>query len=505
MAQHTTDFDVLVIGGGINGVAVAADAAGRGLKVGLYEMSDLASATSSASSKLIHGGLRYLEHYEFRLVGEALAEREVLLKSAPHLVAPMRFRLPHRPHLRPAWMIRIGLFMYDNLGKRVSLPSSHSIKFDQKSPLKPIMSKGFEYSDCAVDDARLVVMNALLAQEKGAHIETKKRCVAAKREQGIWKVTLQNMETGLEQQVTSKALVNAAGPWVASLFKDELKLNSPRGIRLVKGSHILVPKLHDEGCAYILQNEDNRIVFVIPYMEDYSLIGTTDVEYTGDPAKVAISDEEIDYLCDIVNQHFKQAISSKDVVGRFSGVRPLCDDESSSAQAVTRDYTLEIEDFQGEAPLLSIFGGKLTTYRKLGEAALGKLAPYFPQHTTPWTKSAVIPGGNFTSREMLLNELAKDYPWMDKSILKRWVRSYGTISRTLLAGKSSLDQLGTSFTRGLYETEVDYLIEHEWAKNSDDILWRRTKLGLAFTAQAENQLTSYIQHKREGAVASPAA
>ncbi|NOI24446.1 glycerol-3-phosphate dehydrogenase [Vibrio mediterranei] len=486
-------YDLVVIGGGINGVAVAADAAGRGLKVALYEMNDLASATSSASSKLIHGGLRYLEHYEFRLVSEALAEREVLLKNAPHLVSPLRFQLPHRPHLRPAWMIRTGLFLYDNLGKRVSLPGSHSVKFKgEKSPLLPEMKVGFEYSDCAVDDARLVVTNAKLAEEKGADIFTRSKCVKAERSGEAWRVDIENTLTGEVNSIQTKALVNAAGPWVDRFFGSQLAMPSPRGIRLVKGSHIVVPKMYDGNHAFILQNEDKRIVFVIPYMDNYSVVGTTDVEYQGDPSKVKIDDNEIAYLCDIVNQHFTTKISPEDVISDWSGVRPLCDDESDDPQAVTRDYTIELDDQMDDAPLLSIFGGKLTTYRKLGQAAVDKLAPFFPHMGQAWTREAILPGGNFSNRDHLEQQLASQYSWLDSGIIKRWVRAYGTRISQLLEGKTSVDELGTDFGHGLYQAEVDYLVQQEWAVSVDDVLWRRSKLGLEFEAEQVEQLSDYL-------------
>ena len=370
-------FDIYVIGGGINGVGIAVDAAGRGLKVGLCEKGDLAGATSSASSKLIHGGLRYLEHYEFRLVKEALAEREVLLRMAPHIARPMRFCLPHRAHLRPAWMIRAGLFLYDHLSSRVSLEGSTSQHFGKDSPLQASFQKGFEYSDAWVDDARLVVLNAIELQRRNGDIRTRTRAISAKRENGLWSIELFDEITGEESTVYSRALVNAAGPWVKSFFESGLSCPSPRGIRLIKGSHIVVPKIHDEPRAYILQNEDSRIVFVTPYLEHFSLVGTTDVEYRGDPAKVSCSEEEKAYLCDVVNQHFKKQTRVSDVVWDFAGVRPLCEDESDSPHAVTRDYTMELEDEEGLAPLLSIFGGKLTTYRRLGEAAVTKTGRLF--------------------------------------------------------------------------------------------------------------------------------
>jgi len=359
--------DLIVIGGGINGAGIAADAAGRGLSVLLLEAQDLACATSSASSKLIHGGLRYLEHYEFRLVGEALSEREVLLKMAPHIISPLRFRLPHEPHLRPAWMIRAGLFMYDHLGKRVSLPASRGLRFGPESALKPEMTRGFEYSDCWVDDARLVVLNAQEVERHGGQVRTRTKVTRARRVDGLWHVEAEDALTGETHRWQAKGLVNAAGPWVRSFFDEGLSLPSPYGIRLIKGSHIVVPKVHNEPQAYILQNQDHRIVFVIPWMDEFSIIGTTDMEYHGDPRHVSINDDEVDYLLDIYNRYFKKPLTRDDIVWSYSGVRPLCDDESDSPQAITRDYTLAIDDDHGRAPLLSVFGGKLTTYRKLAE------------------------------------------------------------------------------------------------------------------------------------------
>lgn len=485
--------DLIVIGGGINGVAVASDAAGRGLDVALFEMNDLASATSSASSKLIHGGLRYLEHYEFRLVSEALAEREVLLKNAPHLVAPLRFQLPHRPHLRPAWMIRMGLFLYDNIGKRVSLPASHGLTFASNGPLLPQMKKGFEYSDCAVDDARLVVINAKLAQQKGAKIHTRSKCIGAIRNENGWTVTTKNTLTGETKETRAKALINAAGPWVDTFFDSQLKMPSPRGIRLVKGSHIIVPKMYQEEHAFILQNEDNRIVFVLPYLDDYSVIGTTDVEYTGDPSKVAIDQDEINYLCDIVNQHFVKPVSPDAVISTWSGVRPLCEDESSDAQAVTRDYTIEIDTELTNAPLLSIFGGKLTTYRKLGQAAVDQLAPFFDEMGEAWTKTAILPGGDFTDRESLQRILSTQYPWLEANIVKRFVKAYGTLSLSILKQSTGVEGLGNHFGHGLYQAEVDYLVSEEWALTTEDILWRRSKLGLKFTQLEVDRLDHYLK------------
>ena len=485
-------YDLLVIGGGINGVGIAADAAGRGLNVLLCEMNDLASSTSSNSSKLIHGGLRYLEYYEFRLVREALAEREVLLKNAPHIIRPLRFRLPHRRHLRPSWMIRIGLFMYDNLAKRVTLKGSHGIKFGKNNPVIDKITKGFEYSDASVDDARLVVLNAIAARDKGARIMTHTRCSNAKRVGELWEVTLHDNQTGQQQVVKTKALVNAAGPWVTSFFDDALKTPSPKQIRLIKGSHIIVPRIHTESQAYILQNEDNRIVFVIPYEDDFSLIGTTDVEHIGDPATACISKEETDYLISVINDHFKHQISTQDIVATYAGVRPLLDDESDSPEAVTRDYTFEVDAPQGKAPLLSVFGGKITTYRKLAEAAIDGIISHFPEAGNSWTADAALPGGDFDNQHNLQTSLQRQYNWLPRKIINRYVRSYGTLGHKICAGLNSLEDMGQHFGAGLYQREVEYLIENEWAVTLEDIIWRRSKLSLQLTEAEKSALESFL-------------
>lgn len=486
-------YDLAVIGGGINGVGIAADAAGRGLKVFLCEKDDLAQHTSSASSKLIHGGLRYLEHYEFRLVREALAEREVLLAKAPHIVKPMRFVLPHRPHLRPAWMIRAGLFLYDHLGKRKRLGGSRSLRFGAGYPLKPTITRGFEYADCAVDDARLVVLNAMAAREKGAHLHTRTRCLRAERVDGLWQVELQHADGSL-QTIRARALVNAAGPWVASFIKDDLKLDAPYGIRLIQGSHLIVPRLYEGEHAYILQNEDQRIVFCIPYLDRFTLIGTTDREYSGDPAKVAITDAETDYLLKVVNEHFNHQLSRADIQHTYSGVRPLCNDESDNPSAVTRDYTLALSASEGQAPLLSVFGGKLTTYRKLAESAMTELKPFFSQMRGSWTASAPLPGGEgMTSVQALVDAVLARHGWLPVDIAKRWVLTYGSRVWRLLEGVQGPDDLGQSIGGGLFSREVDYLCAAEWAVSVDDILWRRTKLGLFTNAAEQQALADYLQ------------
>ena len=485
-------YDVAVIGGGINGVGIAADAAGRGLSVFLCEKDDLASHTSSASSKLIHGGLRYLEHYEFRLVREALAEREVLLAKAPHIVKPMRFVLPHRPHLRPAWMIRAGLFLYDNLGKREKLPGSKSLKFGADSALKSEIKKGFEYSDCWVDDARLVVLNAMAAREKGAHVHTQTRCVSARRTKGLWHLQLERADGSLFS-ITAKALVNAAGPWVAKFIRDDLKMESPYGIRLIQGSHIIVPKLYEGEHAHILQNEDQRIVFTIPYLNHFTLIGTTDREYTGDPAKVAITEGETDYVLKVVNAHFKKQLSREDILHSYSGVRPLCNDESDNPSAVTRDYTLALSGSTEEAPLLSVFGGKLTTYRKLAESAMAQLMPFFTQMRPSWTATATLPGGeDMTTPEALSARIRDKLDFVPTEIARRWAVTYGSRTWRMLEGVESLADMGEHIGGGLYTREVDYLCSEEWATTAHDILWRRTKLGLFTTAEEQQKLATYL-------------
>ncbi|GAB7533287.1 glycerol-3-phosphate dehydrogenase [Pseudomonas sp. 3A(2025)] len=490
-------YDIVVIGGGINGTGIAADASGRGLSVLLCEQDDLASHTSSASSKLIHGGLRYLEHYEFRLVREALAEREVLLAKAPHIVKPMRFVLPHRPHLRPSWMIRAGMFLYDHLGKREKLPASRRVRFGADSPLKPAITQGFEYSDCWVDDARLVVLNAMAARENGAHIHTHTRCVNAQRVNGLWQINLQDRE-GHSFSIHARALVNAAGPWVARLLREDLKQNSPYGIRLIQGSHLIVPKLYEGENAFILQNEDKRIVFTIPYLEHFTLVGTTDREYQGDPAKVQITDAEMGYILQVANDHFNRQLNRSDVLHTYSGVRPLCNDESDNPSAITRDYTLSLNGAAGEAPVLSVFGGKLTTYRKLAESALGQLAAYFPHMKPAWTASAPLPGGE---RSIEASELTARYPWLPASLARRWVRTYGTRSWQLLDGAQSLADMGEHFGAELYAREVDYLCNHEWAMNVDDILWRRTKLGLFTHADQQRALQTWLDERSRASAA----
>lgn len=484
--------DVLIIGGGINGCGIAMDAAGRGLKVLLCEQDDLASATSSRSSKLIHGGLRYLELFQFRLVGKALAERETLLRNAPHIIRPLRFRLPHQPHLRPAWMIRLGLFLYDHLAPRETLPGSHGVRLQADSPLRADISRGFEYSDAWVDDARLVVLVALAAARHGARILPRTACVHAEREGDVWLVTLEDRRTGQRSRHRARALVNAAGPWVSSLLEKTIDTPVRHPLRLVKGSHIVVPRMYPAEHAYILQNEDNRIVFVIPFEDDFSLIGTTDVDYEGDPATAEISEQETRYLLRVVNNHFRQQLRESDVVWSFAGVRALADDTHGKAQAASRDYTLDMAARDGQPPLLSVLGGKLTTYRRLAEQAADQLCDLLQHPSRAWSAEAVLPGGDFPDQPTLIADLHKLYPWLPDSLARRFARSYGTLTHELLGDCDSMEGMGRHFGADLYAREVRYLIQHEWALTADDVLWRRSKLGLRIKPSAMAALQDFM-------------
>lgn len=488
--------DLIVIGGGINGTGIAADAAGRGLSVLLLEAEDLASATSSASSKLIHGGLRYLEHFEFRLVREALSEREVLLKMAPHITFPLRFHLPHCPHLRPAWMIRAGLFLYDSLGKRTSLPASKTLAFTANSPLKSNFTKGFEYSDCWVDDARLVVVNAQQVVKHGGEVRTRTRVTRAWRENGMWIVEALDAAQDKTQRWCARGLVNAAGPWVKAVYGEQLELPSPYGIRLIKGSHIVVPKMHAGNHAYILQNPDNRIVFVIPWMGEFSIIGTTDVEYQGDPRQVAITEEEIDYLLQVHNSYFSHTLTTKDILWRYAGVRPLRNDESDSPQAITRDYTLDVTDENGAIPLLSVFGGKLTTYRRLAEHAMQKLTPYYPQMGPAWTSQSVLPGGEFAgTREDYATNLCHRYPFLSQPLAQHYAFTYGCQCEQFLSKAASIVDLGEHFGHHFYEAELRYLTDFEWVRTCEDAIWRRTKQGMWLTVEQQARITTWLEQR----------
>ncbi len=486
--------DLLVVGGGINGVGIACDAAGRGLSVRLVESIDLASGTSSISTKLIHGGLRYLEYYEFRLVREALAEREVLLNKVPFLVKPMRFILPHRHHLRPAWLIRCGLFLYDNIAGKSVLPKSKTIFFkSNNSPLVDEITQGFVYSDCWVDDSKLVILNALQAKEKGAYIHTQTRCLSLKPKEGVWVATLQNQLNQEIFEVEAKAVINATGPWAQQFYEEAFRMPAPRKTRMIKGSHLVCknPIKHEE--AYILQNEDKRIVFVIPYLDDYCIIGTTDKEYKGDVRNIKIDQDEISYLLAVYNAHFKIKISEQDILSSYSGVRPLCDDESSDPSAITRDYTLELSQIES-LPIMTIFGGKLTTYRKLAEATLQKLKPFFPKMGPSWTHASKLPGADQTTDD-LREKIQATYSWLPTEILERWLRQYGSRALKILEGTHSLESLGKDFGGGLTEKEVEYLINQEWARSPDDILERRTRFRLTATPVNEVELARFMREK----------
>jgi glycerol-3-phosphate dehydrogenase len=479
MTHPATDFDLLVVGGGINGTGVARDAAGRGLKVLLVEQDDLAAHTSSASTKLIHGGLRYLEYYEFRLVRESLKERERLLAIAPHLIYPLRFVLPQPPGLRPGWLIRMGLFLYDHIGGRRSLPGSEAVSLRDGplgAPLKEAVRSGFAYSDAWVDDARLVALNAVDAAARGADIRTRTRLISAARTTERWTATI--ADAAGQQQVTARAIVNAAGPWVAQVLGQVAGVAAERPPRLVKGSHIVVPRMFEGAHAYILQNEDKRIVFAIPYERDFTLIGTTDVPWEGEPATPHISAEETRYLCDSVNQYFEKGIDPADVVRSFSGVRPLYDDGRDQASAVTRDYVLELGT--DTAPqLLSVFGGKITTYRRLAEQVLDKLAPFLPAMAAPWTDSAPLPGGDLPQGfDAFLADARRRWPFLPPATADRLARAYGTEMIHIIGDAHRLSDMGEDFGGGLTAREVDHLVAREWARSADDVLWRRTKIGL---------------------------
>ncbi|WP_346949572.1 glycerol-3-phosphate dehydrogenase [Dyella sp.] len=487
--------DVLVVGGGINGAGIARDAVGRGLSVWLCEQDDLAAHTSSASTKLIHGGLRYLEQFEFALVGKALAEREVLLRVAPHIIWPLRFVLPHQSHLRPAWMIRLGLFLYDHLQRgRRSLPGSRRVRLSRHAvgqPLREEFLTGFVYSDAWVQDARLVVLNAMDAVQRGARVMTHTRCVSARRSGDRWLARLQGAD-GRITEVAARALVNATGPWAVDFLDDVAAEGHDRSLRLVKGSHIVVPRLYEHRYAYIFQQPDRRIVFAIPYEREFTLIGTTDVEYRADPAHPRIDAEEISYLCDAVNRYFKRSIAPADVVWNYSGVRPLLDDESGKASEVTRDYLLEIEPARG-APLLNVFGGKLTTFRKLAEEAVDKLAPLLGNKEPAWTgKGHPLPGGDIQDVDGLAQQLRATRPWLGEAMAWRLAHTYGSQSVRVIGSAASLAELGEHFGADLYASEVDYLRRYEWASCAEDVLWRRTKLGLHVGAEGAARLGAYF-------------
>ena len=490
----TATVDLLVIGGGINGVGIARDAAGRGLKVALVEKDDLASHTSSASTKLVHGGLRYLEQYEFRLVAESLREREVLLANAPHIIWPLRFVLPHEASMRPKWMLRVGLALYDRLGGRKTLPGSRKVDLGiapHRSILQDRLKTGFEYSDCWVEDSRLVVLSAMDAQARGAQIHTRTECVGLVRHADHWLATLRSDDG--ESELAARAVINAAGPWVDRVAKSALGQGTPAHLRLVKGSHIIVPRAYPGDHAYIFQQDDGRIVFAIPYEREYTLIGTTDLLYEGDLDEVRISAEERAYLREAVTRYFRSGVTEEDIVHSYAGVRPLYEDKAASNSTVTRDYVFEIEA-DGGAPILSVYGGKITTYRKLAEHALAKLAKYIEVPERRWTGTAPLPGGDMEDADFarFLWNAGERYAWLPPEMLLRLARAYGTRVDMLLGNARSLGDLGLHFGGDLYQREVEYLIAHEFAQCPQDVLWRRSKLGLHLAQDAQDALASWF-------------
>lgn len=521
MAETAEIHDLFVIGGGVNGCGIARDAAGRGLKVMLAEQGDLASGTSSASTKLFHGGLRYLEFFEIRLVREALRERETLLKAMPHISRPMRFVLPLNPDMRfdanttashllavlmpwlkgrrPAWMIRAGLFLYDHMGGRKILPGTKRLDLRQDpagGPLKGTFSAAFEYSDCWIDDSRLVALNARAAADLGATILTETRVMQARRVPGAWNITLRDTTNGAERRVLAKALVNAGGPWVATILKDRIHIDAHAGIRLVRGSHIVTRKLFDHDRAYFLQGEDGRIVFVLPYEDDFSLIGTTDADHSDPETRPECTEAERDYLLRFVSDYFRKPVTQADIVHSFSGVRPLFDDGAGSATAATRDYVLKL-DTEG-APLLSVFGGKITTYRRLAEQALARLGPHLETGSGDWTAGAALPGGDFpvSGGGALEQALLKAHPYLSGRDVRRMIRAYGTDAGVMLKGAKSRGDLGQAFGAGLFACEVNWLMEKEFARTADDVVWRRSKLGLHLNDAEVAALDSFMAARR---------
>jgi glycerol-3-phosphate dehydrogenase len=487
-------YDIFIIGGGVNGCGIARDAAGRGLSVFLAEKDDLAAATSSASTKLIHGGLRYLEHYEFRLVREALIEREVLLNSAPHIIWPLRFVLPHHSGLRPRWLIRLGLFLYDHLGGRKILPPTRSVDFrsDQTGqPLKESFTNGYEYSDCWVEDSRLVILMARDAALRGATVRTRTTVRRAVRVEGGWDIDIVD-GANREQTIRAKVVVNAAGPWVSEILTKVVGRNDADKIRMVKGSHIVTDKLYDHDRCYIFQNADGRICFAIPYETNFTLIGTTDEDYKGDPAKPEISQAETEYLLEAVSQYFRRPVTRDMIKWSYSGVRPLYDDGASKAQEATRDYVLKLDLQENQSPILSVFGGKITTHRRLAEQALAKLTPYLAKTGPSWTADAKLPGGlAYDDVADYIAEQTKAFGFLEPRNVLRMFRAYGTDMQRILKGASRASDLGQWFGP-VSEREIEYLRENEWAQSSEDILWRRSKLGLHMTEAEIQFLRSYM-------------
>lgn len=498
--------DLFIIGGGINGCGIARDAAGRGLSVSLVEQGDFAGATSQWSTKLIHGGLRYLEYYEFRLVAESLREREVLLKAAPQLIQPLQFILPHEPHLRPRWMIAAGMMLYDLLGGKKSTPRSSSVRFSGSglgAGLKPQYTHGFSYYDARADDARLTLANAVGARELGAQLAPRTRFVGARVEGGLWHIDVEDRRTGARRGQRAKMLVNAGGPWVLQVLHGVKGVTQKSGVKHVRGSHIVVPRLHEGEHAYILQNPDKRIVFIIPYQGRYSLIGTTDIP-VDEYAQPRISQQEIDYLCQAASAYTSKPVKPADVVWTYSGVRPLYDDGGADAKAITRDYVLEVNESAG-APLLNIFGGKLTTYRKLAEHALEKMAPHFPAMQPPWTHAEPLPGGDIADLASFTAELSSRYPFLPHEHVTGMAKRHGSIALRWLGNASSIGDMGEHFGAGLYEREISHMLTDEWAFTAEDVLWRRSKCGLMMAGPERERLAAYIADRVRRTTATESA
>ncbi len=533
MTAATTNMattDLFVIGGGINGCGIARDAAGRGLSVVLAEMNDLASATSSASTKLFHGGLRYLEYFEVRLVREALIERETLLRAMPHISWPMRFVLPYHPDMRfegttptskilntvmpwmkgrrPAWLIRLGLFLYDNLGGRKILPGTRTVDLTRDpagAPLNPRFARAYEYSDCWIEDSRLVVLNARDAEARGAEILTRTKVVSATRGADLWQITLEDRDTGTRSTRQARMIVNAGGPWVADIIHGTLRSNSPAGVRLVRGSHVVTKRLFDHDKCYFFQGADGRIIFAIPYETDFTLLGTTDADHANPDERPVCTDAERDYLLAFASQYFKRPVTRDDVVWTYSGVRPLYDDGAKSATAATRDYVLKVDD-AGGAPVLNVFGGKITTYRRLAESALEKILPHFAKGGGPWTAGVALPGGDFpvTGVAVLIEDLRAAHTFLTERWAKRLIRAYGTEAQTMLAGAQTAADLGRDFGATLTERELRWLMSHEYARRAEDVVWRRSKLGLRLTAAEIATLDDWMKNERKASRADAA-
>lgn len=495
------DFDVFIIGGGINGAGIARDASGRGFSVCLCDAGDFGGGTSSASTKLVHGGLRYLEHFEFRLVREALIEREILWQMAPHIIWPLRFILPHHKGLRPAWLLRLGLFLYDHLGGRKLLPATRTLNLQSDmagKSLRPVFKKAFEYSDCWVEDSRLVILNLQDAKAKGADIRPRTGAHKAEFNNGKWDIELEDKITGERENIRASVIINATGPWVDEVMKNVFGKNDSKNVRLVRGSHIVIKKKYQHDRAYIFQNSDDRIIFAIPYENDYTLIGTTDAEQDNIFEKPKISQSEIDYLCEMASEYFKEPVKQEDVVWTYSGVRPLYDDGASKAQEATRDYVIRQEETLGDGSLFNIFGGKITTFRRLAESVMEEIEDRLGVRKNKWTSGAVYSGGDFTTDgyDDLVEQYSSKYPFVQKELMKRLVRLYGTNTLEILNDAKDIKSLGTDFGEGLYQREVEYLMKHEWVFEASDILYRRTKLGIRMTEQQVKKLASWIEKKR---------